>query len=143
MNKKPIRLTESDLHRIVRESVNKILNEVKWKDSFGSEHSTHGDNEKDWLEVAKERKRRVDKIDPSQYGYTIWDLKDEYFDKFAKDNEHMFRDKANAMFSPTTRKIEPSPYLPSREDKGFDFKRKSKEWRDIRKGGNIRKGGGK
>jgi hypothetical protein len=28
MNKKLIRLTESDLHRIVRESVNKILNEI-------------------------------------------------------------------------------------------------------------------
>ena len=28
MNKKLIRLTESDLHRIVKESVNKILNEV-------------------------------------------------------------------------------------------------------------------
>lgn len=28
MNKKQIRLTESDLHRIIRESVNKILNEI-------------------------------------------------------------------------------------------------------------------
>ena len=28
MNKKLIRLTESDLHRIVRESVNKVLNEA-------------------------------------------------------------------------------------------------------------------
>ena len=28
MNKKLIRLTESDLHRIVKESVNKVLNEV-------------------------------------------------------------------------------------------------------------------
>lgn len=28
MNKKLIRLTESDLHRIVKESVNKILNEI-------------------------------------------------------------------------------------------------------------------
>ena len=31
MNKKLIRLTESDLHRIVKESVNKILNEMDWK----------------------------------------------------------------------------------------------------------------
>jgi hypothetical protein len=30
MNKKLIRLTESDLHRIVKESVNKILNEVQF-----------------------------------------------------------------------------------------------------------------
>lgn len=28
MNKKLIRLTESDIHRIVKESVNKILNEI-------------------------------------------------------------------------------------------------------------------
>ena len=28
MNKKLIRLTESDLHRIVKESINRILNEV-------------------------------------------------------------------------------------------------------------------
>ena len=32
MNKKLIRLTESDLHKIVKESVNKILNETKKKD---------------------------------------------------------------------------------------------------------------
>ena len=32
MNKKPIRLTENDLHKIVKESVNKILNETKKKD---------------------------------------------------------------------------------------------------------------
>ena len=30
-NKKLIRLTESDLHRIVRESVNKVLTELDWK----------------------------------------------------------------------------------------------------------------
>ena len=31
MNKKVIRLTESDLHRIVKESVNKVLTEVDWR----------------------------------------------------------------------------------------------------------------
>ena len=31
MNKKLIRLTESDLHRIVRESVNNVLTELDWK----------------------------------------------------------------------------------------------------------------
>lgn len=29
MNKKLIKLTESDIHRIVRESVNKVLNEIR------------------------------------------------------------------------------------------------------------------
>lgn len=31
MNKKLIRLTESDLHKIVKESVNKVLTELDWK----------------------------------------------------------------------------------------------------------------
>lgn len=42
MNKKLIRLTESDLHRIVKESVNKILNEIgdteKGQDALGQVH---------------------------------------------------------------------------------------------------------
>ena len=47
MNKKIIRLTESDLHRIIKESVNKVLNEVQ----FGGE-SFHGDNPTDWAALA-------------------------------------------------------------------------------------------
>ena len=31
MNKKLIRLTESDLHKIVKESVNKVLTELDWR----------------------------------------------------------------------------------------------------------------
>ena len=31
MNKRLIRLTESDLHNIVKESVNKVLTELDWK----------------------------------------------------------------------------------------------------------------
>ena len=34
MNKKLIRLTESDLHRIVRESVNNVLNEVTYTTDY-------------------------------------------------------------------------------------------------------------
>lgn len=41
--KKLVRLTESDLHRIVKESVNRVLNEVQ----FGGE-SLHGNNPADW-----------------------------------------------------------------------------------------------
>ena len=55
MNKKLIRLTEQDLHRIVKESVNKILNEVKWKDYRGKEHSTHGTNSEGWQDVRNAR----------------------------------------------------------------------------------------
>lgn len=31
MNKKLIRLTEGDLHRIINESVNKVLTELDWR----------------------------------------------------------------------------------------------------------------
>lgn len=34
MNKKLIRLSESDLHRIVKESVNKVLNEMNTQQSY-------------------------------------------------------------------------------------------------------------
>ena len=36
MNKKLIRLTESDLHRIVKESLNRVLKESKYEDGYDS-----------------------------------------------------------------------------------------------------------
>ena len=36
MNRKLIRLTESDLHRIVKESVNRVLNESKYEAGYDS-----------------------------------------------------------------------------------------------------------
>jgi len=53
MKKKLIRLTESDLHRIVKESVNRILNEVE----YGGE-SLHGNNAEDWGAVHRVRSAR-------------------------------------------------------------------------------------
>ena len=54
MNKKLIRLTESDLHRIVRESVNKVLREAEgynWKKYENNpERTKRDDNEKSWDE---------------------------------------------------------------------------------------------
>jgi hypothetical protein len=59
MNKKLIRLTESDLHRIVKESVNRILNEVSWTDSEGITHDNqHGGDSKSWDALRKERWNR-------------------------------------------------------------------------------------
>ena len=43
MNKKLIRLTESDLHRIVKESVNRVLKEVNFRGE-----RLHGNNPEDW-----------------------------------------------------------------------------------------------
>jgi len=36
MNKKLIRLTESDLHRIVKESVNQVLTELDWRTYYSA-----------------------------------------------------------------------------------------------------------
>ena len=53
MNK--IRLTEAQLHRVIKESVEKVLNEIK----FGGE-SLHGDNPEDWTAMEKLRDMKVD-----------------------------------------------------------------------------------
>ena len=42
MDKKIIRLTESDLHNIVKESVNKILTELDWKTLANAEKKARG-----------------------------------------------------------------------------------------------------
>ena len=48
MNNKLIRLTESDLHRIVKESATNIIKEVWNKDRFEYDHlSDEGNNSKD------------------------------------------------------------------------------------------------
>lgn len=43
MNKKLIRLTEGDLHRIVKESVNKVLTELDWKTYANAEKKMRGE----------------------------------------------------------------------------------------------------
>jgi len=54
MNKKLIRLTESDLHKIVKESVNKVLTELDWKtyasaaNKSNRRYFANGHNKKDW-----------------------------------------------------------------------------------------------
>lgn len=56
MTKNIIRLTESDLHRIVKESVERILNEVE----FGGE-SLHGNNAEDWATMMHLRDANVNR----------------------------------------------------------------------------------
>ena len=51
MNKKLIRLTESDLHRIVKESVNRILKEVKY-DYENQAYDEKYDGENTYLQVS-------------------------------------------------------------------------------------------
>ena len=48
MNKKLIRLTESDLHKIVKESAKRIMKEVALKGKSGKTYSLHGNDEESW-----------------------------------------------------------------------------------------------
>ncbi len=54
MNKKLIRLTESDLHRIVKESVNKVLTELDWKTYANAEKAARGRDTSYWREKGYE-----------------------------------------------------------------------------------------
>lgn len=58
MNKKLIRLTESDLHRIVKESVNRTINEVALKGKSGKAYSLHGNDEESWDIVSRLRQKK-------------------------------------------------------------------------------------
>lgn len=58
MAKNIIRLTESDLHRIVKESVERILRESVNEVELGGE-SLHGDNAEDWATVSHLRDANV------------------------------------------------------------------------------------
>jgi hypothetical protein len=58
--KKIIRLTESDLHRIVKESVNKILKEANWSNALTDPGNQPDDDDcsyrQTWLDKTKEWK---------------------------------------------------------------------------------------
>lgn len=58
--KNRIRISESDLHRIVKESVNKILNEVAIKGKSGKTYSLHGNDEESWDIMSKLRQNQKD-----------------------------------------------------------------------------------
>ena len=66
-NKKLIRLSESDLHRIVKESVNKILNEINFDGE--SLHGWYGRGKRqkdraaqDWRKVLRKRMQKAKEI---------------------------------------------------------------------------------
>ena len=82
-----VRLTESDLNRIVKESVSRILNEVNVFDPRTGEHvSVHGNDQYDWDKMAGIRRhyKRQASDDVNRY-YTDWcDLDDKI--EQGKDN---------------------------------------------------------
>ena len=86
--KQRIRLTESDIHRIIKESVNRILNEVE----FGGE-SLHGTNPEDWAATKHLRDRLTHKnFDDYVYGD---DTYDEYNKNFERNFKNLDRDAQN------------------------------------------------
>ena len=55
MNKKLIRLTESDLHKIVKESAKRIMKEVALKGKSGKTYSLHGTDPESWAVMSRVR----------------------------------------------------------------------------------------
>lgn len=55
---KKIRLTESQLHQIIKESVTKILNEVQINTANGEQYSAHGNDPVAWAHMAELRNQK-------------------------------------------------------------------------------------
>ena len=104
--KKLVRLTESDLHKIVKESVNRVLNEVQ----FGGE-SLHGNNPEDWAAMKYLRNDRIDHegdaglYDDDESGYfrnlRNWerngDNESELLDKMYPDDYSKYFERGRAL----------------------------------------------
>ena len=55
MNKKLIRVTEQDLHNLVKESAKRIMKEVALKGKSGKTHSLHGTDPESWAVMSRVR----------------------------------------------------------------------------------------
>lgn len=86
--KQTIRLRESDIHRIVKESVNRVLNEVE----FGGE-TLHGNNPEDWASMKHLRNLRMDRDDDSHINGDITD--DEHEARFRRNLRNWERNGQN------------------------------------------------
>ena len=86
MNKKLIRLTESDLHKIVKESVKRVLSERKLLREFGYDHDRQDLVGMDLRDVI------------SQLETEGW--------KWSPTNEKRIGDKLKVILYPTTKKTE-------------------------------------
>lgn len=85
--KRTIRLSEAELHRVIKESVNAILNEVKYDGV-----SYHGTNPYDWVDIK--------------------DIRDEYGDRFIDDEikaerngDENLKNQANRAWKKNYRKV--------------------------------------
>lgn len=96
MNKNRIRLSESQLHRVIKESVNRVLNEIK----FGGE-SLHGDNPEDWEAMHTLRDYRINR--ESELGMYNNDIKPWY-------NQVRHRDRDDAKAIDLTGRMHPNDF---------------------------------
>lgn len=93
MNKKLIRLTESDLHKVIKESVNKVLTELDWKTYANAEKKMrergadywerNGEKFPDTISKAANARIRAERLGnaamdafDSEYGYKQGDWRD-------------------------------------------------------------------
>ena len=111
MNKKLIRLTEGDLHRIVRESVNRILNEGAYNMN-SSEYKQMYDSGDKWYDDREDADTRKEIEDyealPDKarhpYGTEIPDLSDRIKNRPWKSNDKLAKKEPNSIFSKQEKK---------------------------------------
>ena len=106
MNKKLIRLTESDLHKIVKESVNRVINEAAYNMN-SSEYKQMYDSGDKWYDDREDADTRKEIEDyealPDKarhpYGTEIPDLSDRIKNRPWKYNDKLAQKEPNSIFS--------------------------------------------
>ena len=113
MNKKLIRLTEQDLHRIVKESVNKILKEGdgKFANLYADERNAMLDYQKGKYTPTQELEMKI--RDLEEY---LEQLKGEY-EQMCADDEEAWYDNAYNKYGLTRKNLEKN--WPTYMDKKF------------------------
>ena len=96
MNKKLIRLTEQDLHRIVKESVNKVLTELDWKTYQNAANKAYASGDK---RASKFHNQAVTQFN-KDYGYDGYD--DETFGEHYDDGKVYRDDYDTSEYIPNT-----------------------------------------
>lgn len=91
MNKKLIRLTESDLHKVIKESVNKVLTELDWKTKMNYVMGRQKQGDEAYRQGDENGARKYwDKADDG-----IYDVRDEFEKKY---NGRPFRNMKDDKF---------------------------------------------
>ena len=87
MNKKLIRLTESDLHKVIKESVNKVLTELDWKTYANAAKKAREQGRDSRWDFDRATERALDK----QYGgHHLVGTENETYQDFHTYNDNPF-----------------------------------------------------